>query len=164
VNKSRDRSKLVRAAPFAGGVIAALAWLSIAAGPSAVSPYPVIVALPAFVIGPVAVLVPATLFWTWTVPLFRSEAEIPRPSAVALGLLTALTPVWFVLCWEDGVQYQGRVHTVGMAVLNAVILVGAWYLLLRGRTTASISASLCFHVVLFGWLAWSAFPYLGELP
>jgi hypothetical protein len=46
-----DLSRLDRSRVLAGGVIVALAWLSIAMGPSVVSPYPLMVLLPAFTIG-----------------------------------------------------------------------------------------------------------------
>jgi hypothetical protein len=149
---------------MAGGVIAALAWLSIAMGPSVVSPYPLMVVLPAFTIGLAAPLVPALLFWLWTIPLFRGDGRIPRRSAVALGLLTVLTPVLLLVSWEDGLEYQGGAHAAGMALLNAASLAMAWHLLIRGWRAPSVVASLRFHMLLFGWLAWCAFPVLGELP
>jgi hypothetical protein len=79
-------------------------------------------------------------------------------------VLTALTVPYFIVSWADGVHYQGVRHTVAMAVANAIVLVGAWLLLFRARRAASFSTSLSFHALLFAWLAWCAFPGLGELP
>lgn len=138
--------------------------MSIAVGPSALSPYPALVLLLAFTIGTPAVLVPAILFWAWAPQLFRGKEGIPLRSAVALGVLTAWTPLWFFSGWDYGLEFQGRSFTIGMAVLNAIGLLVVWCLLLRGRRVPSFASSVRFHLALFGWLAWGAFPNLGELP
>jgi hypothetical protein len=153
-----------RAVALTGLAVAVLSLVSIAKGPSFLSPWASLALLPAIFLSPIAALMPAVLFWAWVPHLFRGETVIPSRSAVMLGVLTVLTPIWFVIGWDYGVRFQGSRHTVSMACLNALILVATWYLLRRGRNAPSFRASLRFHAALFAWLAWAAFPHLGEFP
>ena len=154
----------VRTVILTGAGIALVGLVSIAKGPSLLSPWASLVLLPAIFISPLAALMPALLFYLWVPHLFRGKAVIPFKSSVLLGILTIFTPIWFVGGWEFGVRYQGVRHTVSMACLNALILGAAWYLLRQGRKAPSFWASLRFHAALFGWLAWAALPHLGEFP
>ncbi|HEV2315718.1 MAG TPA: hypothetical protein VGR94_10460 [Candidatus Acidoferrales bacterium] len=81
---------------------------------------------------------------------------------IASGLLSI---VWFAVGWNWGVQYESRQYVYFVCAANI-----AWIALLAGafnrymRREPSFAANLVLHLLLFTWLAWYAFPYLGELP
>jgi hypothetical protein len=84
--------------------------------------------------------------------------------SVAVFILIALANgLWLALSLSAGIRYQGLTHTAIAVLANAVFsgtLVGvAW----RGRRRPSYAKSYAFHWLLAAWLAWYAFPYLGEL-
>jgi hypothetical protein len=111
-----------------------------------------------------AVLLPAIFFFAWNPGLLLGGLRVPARSWVLLIALTALSVVYFVASWKYGYQYQGRQHTVVICAINGVWLLALWAMLYRSAKTSSFSANLLFHGALFAWLAWYAFPYLGELP
>jgi hypothetical protein len=140
--------------------------------PTLVCPMPTITILPAFFLASppshlpywLAVLVPALLFFAWNPGLFRGKCQIPRRSWVLLTMLSALSVVYFIGSWRYGNQYQGREYTAAICAVNSAWLVSLWAILYRTSRLSSFQANLFFHAVLFSWLAWYAFPYLGELP
>jgi hypothetical protein len=73
--------------------------------------------------------------------------------------------MWFVGGWRWGLQYQGIQHLRFVCIANI-----AWVLLLgfvfvsNWKSSPSFKRSLFLHWILFVWLAWYAFPYVGELP
>lgn len=81
-----------------------------------------------------------------------------------VGLLSILTAVDFVLEWQYGLRYQGRDHTIAMCTISALWLAIIWWAVIRAWRRPSFWANLLAHWVLFAWLGWYAFPYLGELP
>ena len=158
---------MTEAARMTVGVATGLCFLTLPtafSAPTFLSPLPLLVLIPIFAIGFPGLLVPGFLFAAWSPQLFRGEGVVPRRSVVLLGVLTLLTVPYFVVSWEYGVEYQGLRHTVAVAVANAFVLAGAWVLLYRARRGATFMRSLVLHAVIFGWLAWCAFPSLGELP
>jgi hypothetical protein len=109
--------------------------------------------------------VPVLLFFVWHRGLFRGEARIPLRSYALLAIVTVLSMVYFIAGWKLGLEYQGAEHTRFMCIVNV-----AWAAVLMfafGRAWkkgCSFRTSLFLHWMLFAWLAWYAFPYLGELP
>ena len=166
---------------WAGAVVVGFAsYMTIASGsPSLLSPLSLVVAIPAMfafdafpgsgplrdvaTLGLVSAVFPA-LFLIWSVPAFRKEPSVPPRSTVLLVLLAALSGAWFVLSWDYGLRYEGRRHTVGVLVISAFLLSLVGGLWLWARRVPSIRSSALFHTALFAWLAWGAFPWLGELP
>jgi hypothetical protein len=151
--------------------LAPLAWIGCFSSrmPTLICPMPIITILPAlFLASPglylLAILVPALLFLAWNPGLFRGESQIPRRSWLLLIMLSALSIVYFVGSWRYGNQYQGHGYTVAICAVNGVWLVILWAILYRSARLSSFHANLFFHAALFSWLAWYAFPYLGELP
>jgi hypothetical protein len=160
-------------AAFAAGVgllFPASLGLLIAGVPTKLCPFPLLTILPAFVLSTwrlhyAAVLVPVLLFFVWHPGLFRGEARVPRRSYALLVILTVLSTVYFIAGWKLGLKYEGAEYTRAVCFVNvawATFLVFAF-----GRTWkngSSFKTSLFLHWMLFAWLAWYAFPYLGELP
>ena len=147
-----------------GAAVVVAALPTVLGPPTIVSPYPFLVLAPFFLVGHLAVVLPALLFWAWSPQLLAGESYVPKRSVALLGTLTIATPAYFLAGWRYGIRYDGLLHVIGVAVLNAAVLLILWVRLHRARSRPSFGASLAFHALLFGWLAWCAFPNLGELP
>jgi hypothetical protein len=135
--------------------------------PSSFCPMPALTVLPAFMLGNLywlAVMIPAALFFLVNPQLLRGASQIPIRSLVAVAVLVNLSAGYFWALWQDGVQYQGASHLHFMCTANAVWVAALAVVLLRRRTDSSFMTNLLFHWLLFAWLSWYAFPYLGELP
>ena len=141
--------------------------------PTILSPFPALTVVPAFLFSdlPVwhiykaAVVVPMLFFFVWHPGLFRGEPKIPKRSYVLLLVAIFLGVADFVTSWNLGLRYQGPqyIHVVCAvnvvwAVFLAVFFIRAW------KNPFTFKSSLFLHWMLFAWLAWYAFPYLGELP
>lgn len=100
----------------------------------------------------------------WNPGLFQGNADIPRRSWILLAVLTILTAVYFVGSWRYGLEYQGKRFTYGICALNAGWLVLLWTTFMWRGNKPSFVKNLILHWLLFTWLGWYAFPYLGELP
>ena len=123
------------------------------------------VALSSLNLQAVAVLIPTILFFLWNPGLIiRQQSNIPKRTVGLVGLLSILTTVDFVLEWKYGLEYQGTGHTIGVCTINALWLAVIWWAVLRAWRRPSFWVNLLSHWVLFAWLGWYAFPYLGELP
>jgi len=162
--------------------ICGAAYLSVAGNvPSLWSPFSVFAAVPAIVVyewgtaalgwSPaakaawrgLATLPVGAAFLVWSYPLFRGRDRAPFRS-VALALASVVLSVaYFVYAWADGMTYQGRAHTIAMAAYNLVSIGVVFWLFRRNRASPSAGSNLAFHTTLFLWLAYCAFPWLGEL-
>jgi len=96
--------------------------------------------------------------------LLNQQPNVPKRTIVLLGLLTVLTIVDFVFEWNDGVHYRGAHYAIGVCIINLMWLVFVWWAVIRWKRQPSFRGNLLSHWFLFAWLAWYAFPYLGELP
>ncbi len=148
------------------------AWVGLFSSgvPTLYAPLPILTILPAFVLsewhlGSLAVLIPSILFFLWSPALLlRSAPNPPKRTIVLLGLLTVLTVADFVFEWRYGVRYRGTRHTILIYIVNAMWLASLWWTVVRSQRKPSFQGNLLLHWLLFAWLAWYAFPYLGELP
>jgi hypothetical protein len=149
-------------------VVPAAVGLFLTGVPTMLCPLPTLTVLPALVFSPLAplvVVIPTLLFHAWNPALLRGVSITPRRSYILFGALVALSVVYFVLSWDYGVQYQGRKYTQAIAVANAIWIVLLTFLFALSRIRKpSFVFNLTLHWLLFAWLAWYAFPYLGELP
>jgi hypothetical protein len=163
-------SRLV--AVVAGFCLLIPAWIGLfsSGGLTLYSPLPTLTILPAFVLSrwhleSVAVLVPSILFFLWNPGLLLNRRpNPPKRTIVLLGLLTVLTVVDCVLEWKNGVHYRGTRYTILVYSINATWLASLWWAVVRSQRQPSFKGNLFSHWLLFAWLAWYAFPYLGELP
>jgi len=111
------------------------------------------------------VAIPTLLFFAWNPALFKSSNALPKRTYGLYIAVVVLSAAWFVVGWKDGLQFQGRYYTVAVCATNVVWDVVLGVILWRyQRTNRSFAYNLTIHWVLFAWLAWWAFPYLGELP
>jgi len=148
------------------------AWfgLFLSGFPTVLCPMPVLTVIPAFFLSSaglhgIAVAVPTIFFLLWNPQLFRGGPEVPKRTYFLFGGAILLSIAWFVASWKFGLQYQGRRFTYSMCVINALWILFLGLLFARSRKgNQSFTSSLILHWLLFAWLAWYAFPYLGELP
>lgn len=148
------------------------AWIGllISGVPTSLSPLPALTVLPAFVLASwhlwrVAVTVPSLVFFAWNPGLFRGESKVPKRSVGLLATAALLDVVWFVEDWNYGLLYQGAKYTYLVCGINIawVAVLGAMFAHCW-KSKSSFKFNLVLHWLLFAWLAWYAFPYLGELP
>jgi hypothetical protein len=138
--------------------------------PTMLCPFPALTVLPAFLLSGryffrAAVAIPMLLFFVWHPGLFRGEAIVPKRSYVLLAIAIVLSVVYFVVSWTWGLQYQGPQYAHVVCAVNVAWV--AFLLLAFARSwkvPRSFGFNLFLHWMLFAWLAWYAFPYLGELP
>jgi hypothetical protein len=143
--------------------------LLISGVPTILCPFPALTVIPAFLLSvhlwKAAVAVPMLLFFVWHPGLFRGESDVPKRSYGLLVVAVLLSVADFVTSWKWGLQYQGSHHTYGVCAVNVGWVVFLTLAFARGRDKpSSFGFSLFLHWTLFAWLAWYAFPYMGELP
>jgi hypothetical protein len=136
-------------------------------GPTILSPLPALTILPAFLLQlrNVAMVIPMLLFFAWRPGLFLGEGEIPKRSYALLAVAIVLSIIWFVGGWKFGMEFQGARYTYAVCIVNLVwACVLALAFVANWKKESSFKTNLILHWLLFAWLAWYAFPYLGELP
>jgi hypothetical protein len=110
-----------------------------------------------------ALLVPSLLFFMWNPGLFRGQERVPTRTLILLAAMPLLTAIYFLESWNYGLQYQGRWFTFVTCIVNVVWLAALWMIAAGRRRRNSFAGNLLLHWLLFAWLGWYAFPYLGEL-
>jgi hypothetical protein len=145
--------------------VTAVASVIFAAGvPRIWAPMPSYVVLLGWIVGPAAVLLPAILLFAWCWPISKDASVVPRRSIVLLVILASLSVVYFTTSRRYGVRYQGPAHTLAVACINMLMLAALAFLAFHIAHRPNRAGPVIFHTLLFVWLGWSAFPYLGELP
>jgi hypothetical protein len=138
--------------------------------PSLLCPLPALTVIPAFLLSSwrlsrAAVIVPVLFFLAWNTGALRGNARIPKRTYALLALATVLSVAWFVSGWNYGLKYQGPRYTHIVCIVNAAWIALLWLIFGRyWKREPSFKINLLLHWILFAWLAWYAFPYLGELP
>jgi hypothetical protein len=138
--------------------------------PTVFAPLPTLTVLPAFALsschlGIFAITIPSLLFFVWNPGLLKGTDRIPQRTYALLVVVVTLDAMWFVGGWRYGLQYQGPLYTRAVCALNVLWIALLGLMCVRSlRKEPSFKANLAFHWVFFAWLAWYAFPYLGELP
>ncbi len=158
------KNKLLTIAAGLSLLIPVLFWLFSKQGPSLLYPFPALMFIPSFLLRRAAVLVPVLLFFAWNPGLFGGQAKVPRRSYILLIAATVLSVVWFAVGWRDGLAVQGAKYNYVISGINALWIVVLWLLFSRSRKgEPSFGTNLAVHWVMFAWLAWYAFPFMGEL-
>jgi hypothetical protein len=126
--------------------------------------------VPAFVLSfqhleDAAIALPSLLFVAWNPGLMRGQVNVPKRSYVLMTVLTILSVFYFVMGWKLGVEYEGIEYTRAVCLINVAWIALLTLAFVRARKTRpSFMSNVLLHWALFAWLAWYAFPYLGELP
>ena len=151
-------------------MVPAALGLLLSGGPTIISPFPLLTVMPAFFLAnlhlwPAGIVLPMLLFFVWNPGLFAGVSTVPKRSYVLLVAATLLDAFWFLAGWKWGLEYQGARHTQVVCIVNAAWIVFLGLSFVRSwKGGISFRYSLFLHWMLFAWLAWYAFPYLGELP
>lgn len=156
-------------------VLAVLSQMSVSAGvPSGWSPFNLVVVLPAFLSYELLRSTSASLFFgtlvvpifflVWTYPATWLDPAPPKRTVVLSFVLVVLSAFSIVFGYSYGLEYQGddyvsRVSMVSIACWTGIVSLAV--LAMRNKTRAW---NVAFHLLFFGWLAWYAIPYMGELP
>lgn len=153
----------------AGAALLGTAWIGLfySGVPSPLCPLPFLTTIPAFLLDRaygLAVAIPTALFFAWNPRLLMGQSEAPRRSLALFGLALIASVAWFWALWSDGLHFRGEWQTKLMCAANAIWVAVILIALLRQRRIKSFESNLLFHWLLFAWLGWYAFPYLGELP
>lgn len=143
-------------------VLFAFLGLFSATDPTSYSPKPMLVVISAWVLSYAAVLIPAVLFFLWNPNLLvRQQSTLPKRTIGLVALLSVLTLAEFETVWKDAIQYQGPHHTIAVFAINMLWLAILWWAVVRTLRRPSFGANLLSHWLLFAWLGWYAFPFLG---
>ena len=102
-------------------------------------------------------------FVVWCWPVLLGAAYLPLRSIVLLGISVTLSVLWHIVGFSYGIQYQGIDFVIGVSIVNLLFVCILITLAVIGRRRPQYHFNLLFHVALFAWLAYYAFPYLGEL-
>lgn len=106
----------------------------------------------------------AVVAFIWLRPLRRGIEAVPLRSFVLFGFLLLLVPIYFAGCWAAGVQYQGEMVTTALAIEAGTFLLLLGVAGLIAHLRPGWWVSLVFQGGQFLFLAWCAFPWLGETP
>jgi hypothetical protein len=152
-----------------GLLIPASMGLLITGYPTILHPFPILTVLPAFYLASAhlwmaGTAMPVIFFFLWNPGLLHGEIRVPTRTLALLAGSGFLSIIWFVIGWGDGLHYQGATFTHAVSAINVcwIAILTAYIVVARGKN--SFAANLIFHWLLFAWLGWFAFPYLGELP
>jgi hypothetical protein len=152
-------------------LVPAYVGLLLTGGPTLLCPLPLLTVIPAFMLSSLsgarwtwAVVVSSLLFFAWNPGLFRRQAQVPKRTLVLLAAMPVLTAGYFVGNWKYGLDYQGRQYVYAICAINGIWLVVLWMIVAGRSHRISFRGNLLLHWLLFAWLGWYAFPYLGELP
>jgi hypothetical protein len=105
----------------------------------------------------------ALLYWLWSFPNFQVPKVLPKRTIALFVLSVFLSALFFWDSWDSGVHYQGYKFLVAMSVLNGAVSLLLGMLLFPILKVPSQGGTLIFTTLLFCWLYWGAFPWLGEL-
>lgn len=109
------------------------------------------------------ITIPIT-FMVFSYHLCIGELLIPNRSKIGSIILILLSSFYLVGSWEFGTHLYGKSFILTIYFFNLTIwgiLLILYKLNLKKQTYYS---NYLFHWLMFAWLEWSAFPYLGEGP
>lgn len=161
---------------FAGvaavGLLLLLSWLTILPGtPQIYAPLNLLALIPAIMSSGLfgdsyllAVAVVPAFFCLWCRPVLRGRTTLPARSIVLFILAVLLSAASLIFGARYGIEYQSAGYVAGVAIINLICWALLGLLAILACRRPSFGHNLGFHTALFAWLAWCAFPYLGELP
>ena len=99
-------------------------------------------------------------FIAWTLP-YSERSEESKRSLYAGTLVGILSLVYYGLGYSSELEYQGPDYFYSAAAIGAMVFASAMLLLLRARKKKNPSLRVAGTAILFCWMSWLAFPYLG---
>jgi len=89
--------------------------------------------------------------------------KVPKTLTFILAIFSILSLLSIITSWNYGIEYQGKAHTVGILLINILIISLMWTLWFFIRKNCNFKKLLILSVVFYSWIFWSAFPWLGEM-
>ena len=103
------------------------------------------------------------LFTAWSYPLLLGKKQIPKRTIIVALVLVCLSAIFLFFSWSYGIQYQGYIHTLSIDFFNFCFWIILYFLYRANVKQISFSTNFMFHWMLFAWIGWCGFPWLGEL-
>jgi len=103
------------------------------------------------------------LFAFWSYPYAR-EAQKPKRSLYLGACLGLLSLAWFIYGFRYAIEYHGAVYFVGVSIFGSALFATAIRTSMLAVQKGARTMQVVSDTLLFSWLAWLAFPYMGELP
>lgn len=154
-------------------VFASCILTMIANYPKVYSPYSFSVVIPALLVGElglsefqmyIAAATPTVvLYLIWSIFFVNKSFIVSKPTIVLSAILIVLSVIFNVSSYQYGIKYQGILHTILMYAYNLGILATLLVVFKFNKANPSQNNCLGFNILLFSWLGWCAFPWLGEL-
>lgn len=116
---------------------------------------------------PIAVIIGTLLvpvaFLFWCSNLWQGETTIPKRSRnLAIGIFL-LSVFWFMWVGQGGVQVQGLFHVILVQGYNVLIASILLLLYRMNKAEPKFGVSYTYHWLMFAWIGWCAFPWLGPV-
>lgn len=100
------------------------------------------------------------LFWSYV--FVKPPFRISSPTRALTLILVFLSAVYNITSYNYGIEYQGKQHTHAMYMYNGISVLGLGVVYWLNARKPSLYSCVGFSVLLFSWLAWISFPWLGE--
>jgi len=104
-----------------------------------------------------------TLFSIWAYPYSR-EPQKPKRSLYFGAVVGLLSLAYFIYGYRYALEYQGAVYFWGVSIFGAALFASAMLTSFAAVRKGARAMQIVSDAILFSWLAWLAFPYMGELP
>ena len=104
------------------------------------------------------------IFYLFQLVIFLMKDKLGIAVLAMTIFFTVLNVAYFINAWSYGIEYQGKLHTVVVALENIVGFLIVYGLIFLGTTKKSRNYLYASNLLLFVLLTWCAFPYLGEMP
>ncbi len=143
-----------------------LSWGSVALGtPTVITPHSAVISVPYQIAGPVVAfsIIPA-VFFLWNLGAMRGRRRLPRRSMALFTVVAVSSLTLLLMDWQRGAQEQGMLHMMGILAENAFFIGFLVLRASRSRRERSFQNTYVFHLALFAWIAWCAFPHIGSAP
>jgi hypothetical protein len=108
-------------------------------------------------------ILPVVLFFAWNPRLLRGQVRTPKRTLALVATVVGLGLAYLVASWGPGLRHQGIEYTLFVDAESVACIAILCVLCFRSwKGEPSFMWNLALHWVLFAWLAWFGFPYLGE--
>lgn len=146
-------------------LISITSYLTVGANyPTMYAPYSLISAVPVVMFPSyfVVLVVLPIIYLLWSFPLATGQKQIPTRTNIISITLVLLSFIYLMMGWQYGITYQGFFHVISMYVFNILFWSILLVLNLINRSSPAFLTNILYHGILFIWLSWVAFPWLGE--
>lgn len=105
----------------------------------------------------------AILYLTWSLFLKERTWKIPFRTLTLTIILVLLSFIYLISSWNYALIYQGRTHTIIIYLFSLLFWSLLYYIYQKNKHSPKYQLNYLFHLMLFIWIAYIGFPWLGEL-